>query len=110
MNENKKTDREKLIELLNEFFDGEEDGGFVLYFTDSECEIIADYLLSHGVTFEKQGEWETDKEDLDWGNSLKRKHCTNCGKRPHFDREKREFILSDYCPNCGARMTKNENP
>lgn len=50
------------------------------------------------------GRWETDREDIEWGNHLKRKHCTNCGKRPHFDKEKREFILSDYCPNCGAKM------
>ena len=50
------------------------------------------------------GRWETDKEDMEWGNSLKRKHCTNCGKRPHFDKEKREFVLSDFCPHCGAKM------
>lgn len=54
------------------------------------------------------GRWETDKEDIEWGNSLKRKHCTNCGKRPHFDKEKREFILSDFCPNCGAIMDGGE--
>ena len=52
----------------------------------------------------KHGRWETDKEDIEWGNSLKRKHCTNCGKRPHYDKEKKEFILSDYCPNCGTKM------
>lgn len=27
----------------------EGDGGFVLYFTDDECEIIADHLLKHGI-------------------------------------------------------------
>ena len=50
------------------------------------------------------GWWETDKEDIEWGNSLKRKHCTNCGKRPHYDKEKKEFVLSNYCPNCGVKM------
>ena len=55
------------------------------------------------------GRWETDKEDIEWGNSLKRKHCTNCGKRPHFDKEKREFVLSDFCPNCGAKMDGDGN-
>lgn len=50
------------------------------------------------------GHWETDKEDIAWGNPLKKKRCTNCGKRPHFDKVKWEFILSDYCPNCGAKM------
>ena len=52
----------------------------------------------------RHGRWATDEEDIKWGNSLKRKHCTNCGKRPHFDKEKREFMLTDYCPHCGAKM------
>lgn len=52
----------------------------------------------------RHGKWATDKEDIEWGNSLKRKHCTNCGKRPHFDKEEREFILTNYCPHCGAKM------
>lgn len=52
------------------------------------------------------GQWETDKEDIAWGNPLKKKRCTNCGKRPHFDKVKWEFILSDFCPNCGAKMDK----
>lgn len=52
----------------------------------------------------RHGRWETDREDIEWGNSLKRKHCTNCGSRPHFDKEKREFVLTNYCPACGAKM------
>lgn len=54
------------------------------------------------------GRWEIDEEDIKWGNSLKKRYCTNCGKRPHFDKENREFILSDYCPNCGAKMDGEE--
>lgn len=52
----------------------------------------------------RHGRWATDEEDIKWGNSLKRKHCTNCGKRPHFDKEKWEFVLTNYCPHCGAKM------
>ena len=52
----------------------------------------------------RHGRWATDEEDIRWGTSLKRKHCTNCGKRPHFDKEKREFVLTNYCPHCGAKM------
>lgn len=69
-----------------------------------ESAFVADSLVAHGVTIREQGEWATDTEDIEWGNSLKKKHCTSCGKRPHFDKEKREFILSDFCPNCGAKM------
>ena len=52
----------------------------------------------------QSGRWATDEEDIYWGNSLKRKYCTNCGKRPLYDKEKREFILTSYCPHCGAKM------
>lgn len=68
------------------------------------CEPCDDFKDRSKWVEQKLGRWETDKEDIEWGNSLKRKHCTNCGKRPHYDKEKREFILSDYCPNCGAKM------
>ena len=57
----------------------------------------------------KRGQWETDKEDIEWGNALKRKYCSNCKKRPHFDKEERKFILTNYCPNCGAKMN-DEKP
>lgn len=50
------------------------------------------------------GRWAIDEEDIKWGNSLKKRYCTNCGKRPHFDKENREFILSAHCPHCGAKM------
>lgn len=55
-------------------------------------------------TLRPKGKWETDKEDVEWGNHLKKKYCTNCGKRPHYDKEKGVFILTAYCPNCGAKM------
>lgn len=51
----------------------------------------------------RHGEWVTDAEDLAWGNALKRKHCSECGGRPHWD-NKREFILAKFCHHCGAIM------
>ena len=59
-------------------------------------------------TLRPVGVWAIEGEDIIWGNSLKRRYCTNCCERPHFDKEKRKFILTPYCPNCGARM-KGEN-
>lgn len=50
------------------------------------------------------GVWAIEGEDIIWGNSLKRRYCTNCCERPHFDKEKRKFILTPFCHNCGARM------
>ena len=107
------TDREKLIALLI-------DGGRKC--ANTKCEdckeefgggclnsLVADHLIANGVVVREKGEWATDKEDAYWGNSLKRKYCTRCKKRPHFDRETRKFILTDFCPNCGADMRKGEN-
>ena len=94
------TVKEKLMELLSKPIFPHEQADPV--------EAVADYLLDNGVTIREQGEWATDTEDIEWGNSLKKKHCTSCGKRPHFDKEKREFILSDFCPHCGAEMKKVE--
>lgn len=92
-------DREKLVKLIQDAVQG-----CSAYWAG----LIAEHLLAHGVTIREQGEWATDTEDIEWGNSLKKKHCTSCGKRPHFDKEKREFILSDFCPHCGAEMKKVE--
>lgn len=112
------TDREKLIELLDEFFYGDFDSPYVIFFTKGECEIIADHLLTHGVTFEKQGEWIWDIEthgdpvygiDEDFGY-----RCSECkvwadeyGVDGDIYEEPPTHILH-YCPNCGARM-KGEN-
>lgn len=83
---------------------------------EKDGETTANYILKFikdaptlDVEPVRHGRWETDREDIEWGNSLKRKHCTNCGSRPHFDKEKREFVLTNYCPNCGAKMDAKEN-
>lgn len=100
------TDKEKLVALVGK-------ARLAMWGKRISCRLeaeyfFAEYLLAHGVTIREQGEWATDTEDIEWGNSLKKKHCTSCGKRPHFDKEKREFILSDFCPHCGAEMKKVE--
>lgn len=52
----------------------------------------------------RHGKWETDKEDLEWGNALKKKHCSVCNTRAIWDKGTWEFILTEYCPHCGAKM------
>ena len=56
----------------------------------------------------RHGRWVPDKEDVEWGNSLIHYRCSECKKRPHFDKEKYRFILSPFCPNCGAKMDGSE--
>ena len=65
---------------------------------------IAEQVVDAGYAPVVHGEWETDKEDIEWGNSLKKKYCSVCGKRPWYDRINREFVLTSFCPNCGAKM------
>lgn len=35
--------------------------------------------------------------------------CSNCGNEAIFSCND-EFVLSDYCPNCGAKMDRGDNP
>ena len=57
----------------------------------------------------RHGEWEDDADDLFWGNYIVKKHCSECGYTPEFDRETELFNLTKRCPNCGAKMDGKEN-
>lgn len=52
----------------------------------------------------RRGEWKAEKEDVEWGCSTVRYRCSHCGRLPHFDKESFKFLLSDFCPKCGADM------
>lgn len=87
-------DREKLIELIES----------ARYWGSNTSAEVAEHLIANGVVIQKQGKWAIDKEDIKWGNSLKRRYCSKCGERPYFDKEEYEFVLTKHCPNCGAKM------
>lgn len=53
------------------------------------------------TTFITKADWRIDEDDC---NSFIRRHCSNCGKTPYFDRETGKYMYSLYCPNCGAKM------
>jgi len=65
---------------------------------------MIDTIPAADVVPVRYGCWNADKEDVEWGNSLIRYRCSKCNKRPPFDKEEYKFILSPYCPNCGAKM------
>ena len=65
---------------------------------------LIDLCPAADVAEAKHGYWATDEEDIKWGNALKRKHCSVCQKRPLFDKGEREFVLTKFCPKCGAKM------
>lgn len=85
----KQTDREKLIELCDT------NNGWV---DEVPAEKFADYLLSHGVTFEKQGEWiDNGERDIRGVPKPFAISCSICGSSAGTS-------WMNYCPNCGARM------
>lgn len=56
----------------------------------------------------RHGEWIDDSDDVYWGNYIVKKHCSECGYTPKFDRETGLFNLTKRCPECGAIMDGKE--
>ena len=97
--------REKLVELLKEIVAIQECG-----FGDPRptYETVASYLISHGVTVQEHGYWETVVEFRDntvCGNGVKieYKRCSCC-KNPA------KFLGDDFCGNCGAKLDLPQPP
>ena len=82
-----------------------------VYCSDEHHEVSVGYFYTEEEAIEawemrvnNKGKWLTYEDDVYWGNSIKRKYCSACGKKPHFDRETGKYILTDFCHNCGADM------
>lgn len=102
--------REKLIELIVQ--------GNIMAFGKSEsfAEIIADNLISHGVTVRERGRWIRAGGDLHYSGVLY--CCSVCSKR-HFVNGRHALVTLSYhdelfrtpnfCPNCGADMRGEED-
>lgn len=91
-------DRERLIELLKAKYDHYCDQCGVNKQTDY-IENLADHLIANGVTVQKHGRW------LDG-------ICTNCGVEAlEYVDEEGDWLVytTDYCPNCGAKMSGGEH-
>lgn len=87
--------KEKLVELLDGMFNG-------------ECCIdkteAADFLIANGMTVARHGQWIYNIESGEYV-------CSACGKNALsfkidtlYGVDLYETCLTDYCPNCGARM------
>lgn len=99
------SDREKLIELLK--------GTPDVWMADSTSKILADNLVSNGVTVRERGRWE-DEHGGKYANP--RYRCPVCKGRAlyKFERDlldnwKEVQALTDFCPNCGADMRGEED-
>lgn len=88
------TDREKLIEILNEASETllETVGSF----NDNHGNgMRADYLIANGVTVQQHGQWKNGDP-----------YCPICGKDKFrgLDADIWADWQPAYCPNCGAKM------
>ena len=74
------------------------------YGFNQAIDYISDIVIAEvpSVSAERVGEWIFKDND---GGFAGQYHCGNCGKRAEVDLYG-EWILSNYCPNCGARMDK----
>ena len=84
------------------FMKGKNDSGVWVRYKDVER------LIRNAPTADveevRHGEWEDDADDPLWGNHIVKKHCSECGYTPKFDRETQLFDLTKRCPECGAKM------
>ena len=87
--------KEKLIELLDGMFNG-------------ECCIdktqAADFLIANGVIAVRHGQWIYNSESGEYVCSACGKNALSFRKDTLYGLDLYETCLTDYCPNCGARM------
>lgn len=91
-----------------------DDCGDHRFFVRCECGINQDKLYSQKCdairswnrrkNIEKCGRWITIHDDVFAGTYK----CSVCGSKPPFDDDGFYFGLTNYCPNCGARMEQKE--
>ena len=55
----------------------------------------------------KTGKWIPDDEDDP--HLVVPIRCSVCHSRAHFEDWNRRFVLSEYCPHCGAKMEVGED-
>ena len=89
--------REKLVELLTEFY-----GCDPMYY-NVDALAIADHLVSNRVTVQECGYWVSLTDCANAGV-----YCSVCHKKIYKEDyawcNRKNKLRSDYCPNCGAKM------
>ena len=93
--------REKLVEILKQApFEGR-----VLdeWWFEEKIKKIADHLISNGVTVQECGYWVSLTDCANAGV-----YCSVCHKKVYKEDyawcNRKNKLLSDYCPHCGAKM------
>ena len=95
-NEVKMNIKKKLVEILNRFVYDD------WYGNDD----IAEKLISNGVTIERHGRWIYNIESGEYVCSACGENALSFRKDTLYGGDLYEICLTDYCPNCGARMNE----
>ena len=89
--------REKLVELLTEFY------GVDPMYHGVDANALADHLIANGVTVQKCGHWVSLTDCSNAGV-----YCSVCNKKVYKEDyawcNRKNKLRSDYCPHCGAKM------
>ena len=89
--------REKLVELLTEFY------GVDPMYHGVDANALADHLIDHGVTAQECGRWVSFTECANAGV-----YCSVCHKKVYKADyawcNRKNKLRSAYCPHCGAKM------
>ena len=89
--------REKLVELLTEFY-----GCDPMYY-DVDALAIAQHLITHGVTVQERGYWASSTDCANAGV-----YCSVCNKKIYKEDyarcNRKNKLRSAYCPHCGSKM------
>lgn len=70
---------------------------YSLFSSRTMSRALASLLYRKGWRKQKEGEWKFEHEF--YGKML----CSNC-KKEALANENSEYVDSDFCPNCGAKM------
>lgn len=65
---------------------------------------IVEKLISNGVTIERHGRWIYNIESGEYVCSACGENALSFRKDTLYGGDLYEICLTDYCPNCGARM------
>ena len=100
---NEQNEKQAIEEMANTYFEAMlKARGTLGSMNEGAPKWYAKAFYEAGYRKQSEGEWET--ETTNWVYDVKRTYCSNCRKSGIFDSFMGKYHLTNYCPNCGAKM------